>query len=152
MSQVMVNLVALFLTRLHVSIYTYYYRIQCTEKKPHVWTYWIRQRSHLVALVSARVPAKNGAVFRHLNGREPNLKMYSHSKSRAHAHEIVGKVPGNQRKTCAHKDPVPSLVPENKVGSSTARGRCRILNFKCVLSLDSNPGTKCEHCLRTCSL
>ena len=28
---------------------------------------------------------------------------------------FVGKVPGNYRKTCAHKDSVPSLVPEYKV-------------------------------------
>ena len=33
-----------------------------------------------------------------------------------HYCEIVDKV-GNQRKTCAHEDPVPSLVPENKVST-----------------------------------
>ena len=40
-------------------------------------------------------------------------------KSRADAHycEIVRKVLGNQRKTCSHKDPVLSLVPEYKVST-----------------------------------
>ena len=43
---------------------------------------------------SARVPAQNGAVFRH---KVTNLKMCSCSKNRAHAHycEIVVKVLGN---------------------------------------------------------
>ena len=59
---------------------------------------------------------KNSAVFRHT---VPNLKICSHSVNQAHAHycEIVGKALGNQQKTCQHKDPVRSLVPEYKVST-----------------------------------
>ena len=62
---------------------------------------------------SARALAQN-AVFRHA---VPNLKLCSHSINRAHAHycEIVSKALGNQRKTCSHKGPVLSLVPEHEV-------------------------------------
>ena len=62
---------------------------------------------------SARTPAQNGVVFRHL---VPNLKICSHSMNRGHAHccKVVSKELGNQCKMCAHKYPVPSLVPEYK--------------------------------------
>ena len=58
----------------------------------------------------------NGAVFRHL---VPNLKICSHSINQAHVHccEIMDKVLGNQYKTCTNKDPVPNLVPKNKVSN-----------------------------------
>ena len=50
-------------------------------------------------------------MFRHT---VPNLKVCSHSINRARAHycEIVGTALGNQRKTCSHKEPLLSLVPE----------------------------------------
>ena len=84
----------------------------------------------------ARAMTKNGAVFTHL---VPNLKICSHSVNRTHAEycEIVGEVLRNQRKTCAHKDPVPSLVPED--------ARARILAWV----LEKNCSQWCPACNRS---
>ena len=42
--------------------------------------------------------------------------------------EIVGKVLGNQRKTCSYKDPVLSLVPEYNVCRPCSPRKVNVLN------------------------
>ena len=67
-----------------------------------------------MAVFTLQALAQNGAAFRHT---VPSLKLCSHSVNRAHAHncEIAGKALGNQPKSCSHKEPVPSSVPEYMV-------------------------------------
>ena len=96
------------------------------------------------AVFTLGAPAQNGAVFRTLGNQSEDMFTFN---NRVHAHycEIVRKVPGNQNKTCAHKDPVHSLVPECKVStmyseknkawrgvSTLYSGEYKVFGKKCV--------------------